>query len=337
MACWVSVSLQKTRIGAAELGSCLSYNTKLRQRPRPPVDLEGTSLRGKTAIVTGSNRGIGKEIVKDLVSRGCRVVMAVRDTKLGEDAVKDIQANQPSAQINVMALDLASFRSVRDFANRINSQKMDIDFLINNAGICLNSKQIVDSREVDGHQDLEMMITVNYYSTVLLTLLLYDKIKMTSGSKIIFLSSLGHLNSHRVFLEDMNWPKGMPYFDSYGHTKLALMYFIKKFAQRGHRDGVRVYGVDPGVSKTDLGRDMKWYHYYTFYGPVSGMFTRSVKESAESVICSLLHDDKSSYDPDSFYFSDGNPREMSKALNNEADINSLWEQTKTILKTQFEM
>jgi NAD(P)-dependent dehydrogenase (short-subunit alcohol dehydrogenase family) len=337
MSSWLTIGLQKGKEGAAELGSCIAYNTGLRRRSRPPVDITGNGLKGKTAIVTGSNRGIGKEVVENLASRGCRVIMAVRDVKSGQDAVNQIQEKHPSSTIDVMPLDLSSWVSVRDFANGINGLQIDIDFLINNAAICLSSKQVVDPQLVDGNEGLETMIVVNYYSTVLLSLLLYDKIKMTSGSKIIFVSSLAHLCVHKIYLDDMNWPKGLPYFDSYGHTKLALMCFIKKFAQRAHRDGVRVYGVDPGVSKSDLGRDMKWYHYYAYYSPISRIYTRSVKESADSILCSLLADDKSKYDPLCFYFSDGKPRGMSKAINNEKDLESLWEQTKNLLKTQFQM
>jgi len=332
--------IQRPWQGVCEASSSFVYNTGLIKRARPPVDAEGTSLSGKTIIVTGANRGIGSKIVSDIGSRGARVLLAVRDTRSGEEAVQDIintNTRKITGTIHVLQLDLASWKSVRQFAQVIHSKEDRIDCLRNNAGICVKDKKTIDPEQVDGKEGLESMVTVNYYSTVLLTLLLYDKIKATPDSKIIFLTSLAHFNVSRVFVKDMNWPKGLNYFDAYGHTKLALLYFIKKLSKKAFQEGIRVYGVDPGVSKTGLGRDMKWYHYYTFYGPQARLFSRSVRDSSNSVICSLMANDKETYRPEYYHFSDGQKRSVSKALKNKEAIETLWLETKSLLDMQFDM
>ena len=76
-------------------------------------------LDGKTVIVTGSNTGIGKETAKDLTNRGARVIMACRNLEKANIAAEDIRKFIKNGSIRVMKLDLASFASVRKFADEV--------------------------------------------------------------------------------------------------------------------------------------------------------------------------------------------------------------------------
>ena len=78
-------------------------------------------LDGKTVIVTGSNTGIGKETVKDLTDRGARVIMACRNLEKANIAAEDIRKYTKNGSIRVMKLDLASFASVRKFAEEVSN------------------------------------------------------------------------------------------------------------------------------------------------------------------------------------------------------------------------
>src|SRR5579859_7282847 len=64
-------------------------------------------LDRETAIVTGSNRGIGKKVAEDLVSRGARVIIACRNTTSGEEAAEEIRSHFQGADVSVKKLDLA--------------------------------------------------------------------------------------------------------------------------------------------------------------------------------------------------------------------------------------
>ena len=92
-------------------------------------------LDGKTAIVTGSNTGIGKETVVDLARRGARVIMACRSVTKDEAAKKDVVERTGSNNVIVKHLDLASLRSIRTFAEDINKNEARLDILVNNAGV----------------------------------------------------------------------------------------------------------------------------------------------------------------------------------------------------------
>jgi retinol dehydrogenase-12 len=67
-------------------------------------------------IVTGANTGIGKETAIDLARRGARVYIACRDIKRGHDALEDIKQQSKSSFVYFLQMDLASFASVRNFA-----------------------------------------------------------------------------------------------------------------------------------------------------------------------------------------------------------------------------
>ena len=316
-----------------ELGKNIGDITRLKRRPRPPVDKEGNSLKGKTAIVTGANRGIGKETVAGLLQRGCRVILACRDTGLGKEAADELIAKYPNGEVAVIELDLASFPSVREFAREVNQKEPRIDILVNNAGLMTSSSRVIKPENVDRHKGLEAMMVVNYWSAVLLTTLLYDKIKATPDSKILCLSSGSHLAVNKVDLDDPSFKGDIP---TYANSKLAFMAFIKKLAPKALTDGIRVYGIDPGISRSDFTREYPaWKRtlFYFFFRPVM----RSVADAANSTLVSALVDDKETYQPDKFYFCDGIQRRVNRALNDKQLVDEVWNKTKDFLKIHFEV
>ena len=318
----------------SEFGGSIGEKTFLKRRPRPPVDKAGNSLKGKTAIVTGANRGIGKETVAGLLQRGCRVILACRDTGLGREAADELIAKYPNGEVVVMELDLASFPSVRKFSKDVIEKESKIDFLIQNAGIITSSSRVVKPEDIDGHEGLETTMVVNYFSQVLLTTLLYNKMKATPDSKILFVSAIAYLAVSQVDLDDKTFRDGLT--GTYALSKLAQIMFAKKLSSKALTDGIRVYGVDPGVSPSDLSRDFPLWQRAIVLGP-GRLFARSVKDSANSALCLVLKDDKESFDTQHIVFRDGKPRGESAVLNNQAEVDALWKKTKEMLKLNFEM
>ena len=96
-------------------------------------------LDGKTAIVTGSNTGIGKETVKDFVTRGATVILACRTVSKGEEAKKNILADTgaSSEKIHVRQLDLGSLKSVKKFTEDFIAEFPKLHLLVNNAGVMM--------------------------------------------------------------------------------------------------------------------------------------------------------------------------------------------------------
>ena len=93
------------------------------------------SLKGKVAVVTGGNTGIGKETVLELVRRGARVIIGCRDVEKGR-AVADRARTVLGGEVEVVALDLADLHSVRRFGEKC-LEEGRVDLLVNNAGLMM--------------------------------------------------------------------------------------------------------------------------------------------------------------------------------------------------------
>lgn len=124
-----------------------------------------TDLTGRTLIVTGSNTGLGKEIATHYVRLNAeKVIIACRSLDKGEAAKSDIEAQTGrKGVLEVWQLDLGSYESVKQFAEKAKSLKR-IDSLVENAGI-----QTDEFRLVEGS---ESTVTVNVY--VAPTTLMFD-------------------------------------------------------------------------------------------------------------------------------------------------------------------
>eukprot|EP01035_Chromulina_nebulosa_P020560 gene20560-26665_t len=100
-------------------------------------------LKGKIAVVTGGNTGIGFAISKALAFKGAHVVISSRNQLKLDKAAEELsnyinKLDQTKSQISTFLVDLSSFTSIKSFANDLTSKFDHIDILINNAGILMN-------------------------------------------------------------------------------------------------------------------------------------------------------------------------------------------------------
>ncbi|KPV48334.1 short-chain dehydrogenase, partial [Kouleothrix aurantiaca] len=87
--------------------------------------------QGKLAVVTGANSGLGFGITRRLAVAGAEVIPAVRNAAKGEQAIAQLRAENPHAQLGMELIDLANLASIRDFATRMNAAGRPIHLLIN--------------------------------------------------------------------------------------------------------------------------------------------------------------------------------------------------------------
>ena len=141
-----------------------------------PADLP--DLTGTSAIVTGSNAGIGLVTARELAAKGASVVLACRNVVAGEAA-----AQQMTGDVRVEELDLASLSSVRAFAAR---WRGPLDLLINNAGV-MNPPTYRET--VDGH---ELMFGTNHLGHFALTGLLLPTLLHSTRARVVTVASIAH-------------------------------------------------------------------------------------------------------------------------------------------------
>ncbi|CAH0554626.1 unnamed protein product [Brassicogethes aeneus] len=204
-------------------------------------------LIGKTAIVTGGNAGIGYQIALNLASRGCRVIIADKDD--ATDSVMSIIKESTNPNILCKHINLASFKSIRDFASDIRSTEKRIDILIHNAGVPMY-RPIVTEDGING------TFQINYYGPFLLTHLLLDLLKKSSPSRVIFTSSF-YAYLFNLKLEDLN-PKDIqasdfiPQHKVYSNSKLCDIIAANEFARKLKSYGVTCNSLHPGCVRTNM-------------------------------------------------------------------------------------
>ena len=129
------------------------------------IEQDIPTLTGKVAVITGANSGIGYEAAGILAQKGAHVVLAVRNESKGVKAAREIRSRLPTADLEVMVLDLASQASIHTFADAFVAKHDRLDLLINNAGV-----MAIPRRETaDG---FEMQLGTNHLGHFALTGLL---------------------------------------------------------------------------------------------------------------------------------------------------------------------
>jgi len=211
--------------------------------------LEGVDLRGKLAIVTGASTGLGLETARALASVGAHVVLAGRDDARIAAAAATIRERVPDAQLEQGALDLTSLDRVRAFADWYASGHDRLHLLINNAGVMYTPFE----RTSEG---FEMQFGTNHVGHFLLTCLLVPQLLADPPSRVVNLSSGGHMGSDIVW-DDVNFERrDYDKFSAYGQSKTANILFSVELDRRLGDRGVHAYAVHPGMIATELGRYM---------------------------------------------------------------------------------
>ena len=208
--------------------------------------LEGVNLAGKRVLVTGVSAGLGVETSRALVAHGAHVVGAARDLDKARRATAEISALKSGA-FELIALDLASLKSVRDAADGLVKANQPFDLVIANAGVMACPKGVT----MDG---FETQFGTNHLGHFVLVNRIAGLFK--SGTRLVNLSSAGHRFSD-VNLDDPNFERtAYTEFGAYGRSKTANVLFAVEFDRRHKTRGVRATAVHPGGIRTELGRYM---------------------------------------------------------------------------------
>jgi NAD(P)-dependent dehydrogenase (short-subunit alcohol dehydrogenase family) len=225
---------------------------------------------GRVAIVTGANTGLGFETARVLAEKGARVVVAVRDTAKGGDAVARIKAKTPGADVSVQKLDLGSLTSVHAAADDLRAAHPRIDLLINNAGVMYPPKQTT----ADG---FELQFGTNHLGAFALTGLLIDNLLPVEGSRVVAVASIAHNIQAKIDFDDLQWDKRRyNRVAAYGQSKLANLMFSYELQCRLAATNAETISIaaHPGISNTELMRHIPGSGLPGFR-EINGLFTNS--------------------------------------------------------------
>lgn len=244
------------------------------------------SQKGRIAIVTGANIGLGYETALALAQKEVKVILACRNLEKANNAKKEILTKVPQADLDIIQLDLSKLASVREFAANFLAKYNQLDLLINNAGIMVPPFSLTE----DG---FESQLGVNYLAHFLLTGLLLDVIIKTPNSRIVSLSSNAHKRG-KINFDDLQSKQKYSALAAYCQSKIACLIFAYELQRRLDKmEGISTISVaaHPGVSDTNLAQYVsKWL--MMILGPILRLtMIQSAKAGAEPTLYAALGED----------------------------------------------
>jgi len=190
-------------------------------------------MKKKIIVVTGGNRGIGKEICRQLGTLGHTVILTARDLASAETA-----ADEMSGDVRAYKLDVRNDNSSWNLGEKLRMEFGHIDVVINNAGITSRAKM----KNMD-IADMQHVMDTNFYGAIRISKMLLPLLKAAESPRIINMSSgMGAIES----LYEGNYA-------SYRMSKTAMNAFTIMLSTELKEDNVKVNAMCPGWVRTDMG------------------------------------------------------------------------------------
>ncbi|AUB34470.1 hypothetical protein COO91_00293 [Nostoc flagelliforme CCNUN1] len=202
-------------------------------------------LKGKVALITGANKGIGYEIARQLGSRGATVLVAARDIKRGEEAANKLGLNEIDARS--VQLDVTDQKTIDSAAKQIESEFGKLDILVNNAGIVSDGDRLPPS-QVD-IETLRHTYETNVFGVFAVTKAMLPLLKKSTAGRIVNLSSgLGSLTQN----SDPNYEFADFKLLAYNSSKTAVNALTVLLAAELKDTPIKINAADPGFTATDI-------------------------------------------------------------------------------------
>ena len=187
-------------------------------------------LTGKNVLVTGSSRGLGAAIATKFAENGANVILNARH----EPSALIQQIKNLGVQVWFIQADISSPRDIEEMVRQLDDQQIDVDVLVNNAGIN-RDKLMIGMRE----KDFDDVVNTNLIGTFRVTQPLFKRmLKRRSGVIINMASVVGeHVNIGQA---------------NYAASKAGVIGFTKAVAQEGALRGVRCNAIAPGMIASSM-------------------------------------------------------------------------------------
>lgn len=197
-----------------------------------------TDLHGKSVLITGCNRGIGKAMLQLFAEAGAKVIACVRKEDDEFTHFCSEVSEKTGSEIVPYYFDLSDEDSIKAFISHFYKTKQKVDILINNAGVV--TKGILQMTPMSKLKDV---FQINFFAQVQLTQGISKLMMRQKSGVIINMASIGGIDAY-------------PAYVSYGCSKAAMIYFTKTMAQELAPYGIRVNALAPSMVKTDMQTEM---------------------------------------------------------------------------------
>lgn len=206
----------------------------------------------KIALVTGGNKGIGLETVRQLAQKGIKVYLGARDQDRGQQAIETLKSENLS-NVVLVKLDMADASTFQGVRELIEDEEGKLDILVNNAGIQIEDPTWSANTATNIAPDvLRKTFEVNFFGLVELTNTILPLLKKSEAGRIVNLSSiLGSLQLHTEADNPLYNTKAL----AYNASKAALNMYTIHLAHALQDTNIQANSAHPGWVKTDMGTD----------------------------------------------------------------------------------
>ena len=203
-------------------------------------------MSDKIALVTGANKGIGLETVRQLAQSGLRVILASRSREKGVEAALKLQTE--GLAVEALQLDVTSAASIAEAAREVERKHGRLDVLVNNAGVLVD-----DYTRKPSEQSLDVWrktFDTNVVGLIAVTQAFLPLLRRSKSGRIVNLSSI--LGSNTLHSQP-----GSPIYDfkvpAYNVSKSAVNAWTVHLAYELRDTAIKVNAAHPGHVKTDMG------------------------------------------------------------------------------------
>ena len=198
-----------------------------------------------SVLITGANRSIGLELVKQFSKKGLFVYLGTRDLEKGQAVVNELNKNG-FENINAIQIDVTNPDTILAAKNIVESEKGKLDILINNAGI---SGEFPQSALNTSIKDIQNVFDTNFFGVISVTQAFLELLKKSKSPRISNITSgLGSLTLH----SDPTWKYYNFKAVSYVTSKAALNAYTIALAYELRELPFKVNAIDPGYTATDF-------------------------------------------------------------------------------------
>ncbi|MBE5923183.1 MAG: SDR family oxidoreductase [Lachnospiraceae bacterium] len=195
-------------------------------------------LKGKNAVITGCNRGIGKAILEKFANNGANVYAVIRtDSEELDNYIKEL-SEKNDVFIKKIIVDLSDEEQIKAGAKEIMSDKLPIDVLVCNAG----TSNPLSSLAMTKLETIKNAFDINLFSQMLLTQLLARNMMRNKNGSIVYISSSAAFDGGANI--------------EYSSSKAAIIGEMRRLAVEYGPFNIRVNAVAPGLTATDMGNSM---------------------------------------------------------------------------------
>ena len=194
----------------------------------------------KYAFITGANKGIGYELVRQLAEKNYHVFLGARNEQLGQQAVDSLNVSN----VSYIQVDISNSQSIQEATKKIHETTDHLHLLINNAGIALDFNTLPSELNIE---TLRQGFEVNFFGTFQMIQAFLPLLKNSSNSKILNVTT--DMASLTMFANGETHPINTL---GYNSSKTAINALTLAFSKEFATNGPEVFGVTPGFTTTDL-------------------------------------------------------------------------------------